>query len=188
MIGTLIGPGALIAIGGPSGVGKDTLIAHARARFAADPRIHFVRRIVTRPAEAGGEDHLAVSPEEFGRMAAAGAFAVSWHAHGLGYGLPASLDSAIGAGRVVVANVSRTMLPLLRRRYARVVPVCVTAGPDTLRRRLAARGREDAGEIARRVARTVAAEADGAWIELRNDGPVAVAGDALCAIIAGVAG
>lgn len=179
----MIGPGAFIAIGGPSGVGKDTLIAYAHARLAHDRRFHFVRRAITRPAEAGGEDHLAVTAKELTAMEAAGVFAVSWHAHGLGYGLPATLDDAIADGRVVVANISRTILPLLVRRYARVIPVLVTADADALRRRLAARGREDAEEIERRVARIVADQASGEWIELPNNGTVAEAGDALCAII-----
>lgn len=183
----LTGPGAFVAIGGPSGVGKDTLLDYARTRLAGDTRFLFVRRTITRPADAGGEAHRAIDADGFARLEAAGAFAVSWGAHGLRYGLPIEIDAAIGQGQIVIANISRTVLPQLRARYARVLAVLVTADPATLRLRLAARGREDADEIARRVARSIAEEADAGWIELRNSGSVTEAGDALCALIEGAA-
>ena len=44
--------GRLFVVVGASGAGKDTLIAGA---LAADPRLHWARRVITRPAVAGGE-------------------------------------------------------------------------------------------------------------------------------------
>ncbi|MEA2777827.1 MAG: thymidine phosphorylase, partial [Acetobacteraceae bacterium] len=74
----------LILVVGPSGAGKDTVLALARAALLADPRFRFVRRVITRPADAGGEDHEAVSDFEFGQRS----FALRWQAHGLHYGIP----------------------------------------------------------------------------------------------------
>ena len=138
----------LVLVVGPSGAGKDTLLNAAREVLADDPRFHFVRRVITRPTDAGGEAHEAVTEEEF----AARDFALQWRAHGLRYGIPAD---AIEAGVVSVANVSRTIIADAARRFpVRVIEV--TAPPDILAARLASRGREDAADLATRLARTVA--------------------------------
>src|ERR1700730_6969832 len=78
--------GRLVAVMGPSGAGKDALIAYVRPRV--DPaRIVFGHRYITRPADAGGENHVALSPAEFAARRAAGLFALAWESHGLGYGI-----------------------------------------------------------------------------------------------------
>ena len=41
----LIGPGRLVLVAGPSGAGKDTLIAHARAACRNDATVVFPRRM-----------------------------------------------------------------------------------------------------------------------------------------------
>ncbi|MDP3898335.1 MAG: phosphonate metabolism protein/1,5-bisphosphokinase (PRPP-forming) PhnN, partial [Mesorhizobium sp.] len=126
-----LGPGVFVAVMGPSGSGKDTLIAYARERL--DPQmVVFARRVITRPCDGATEDHDTLSEAEFAAADAAGAFALSWPAHGLSYGLPASVDDAVAGGRAVVANVSRGVLPALRGRYGRVVAVHVTAAPEIL--------------------------------------------------------
>ena len=64
---------------GPSGVGKDSLIA---ALAAADPRLVSLRRAITRPADAT-EPFRPVTDAQFDAMAATGAFVLAWGAHGL---------------------------------------------------------------------------------------------------------
>jgi ribose 1,5-bisphosphokinase len=142
--------GTLHLVCGPSGVGKDTLIDAARA---ARPDLVVPRRVITRPAEAGGEAHDAATPDAFAAMEAEGAFLLSWRAHGLAYGIPASAGAALAAGRHVLANVSRSVVAEARRRAAPVRVLLVTAPAEALARRLAARGREAEAEIARRLAR-----------------------------------
>jgi len=96
-----------------------------------------------------------MSAEAFRQAAAQGAFAISWEAHGHAYGLPRSIDDDIRAGRTVVVNVSRTVIAALRRRYANVVVVSVTAPADVLAARVAMRQRDSDGDVAHRLARAV---------------------------------
>lgn len=176
--------GAFVAIVGPSGSGKDALLNFARQRLAGRSEFVFVRRIVTRPADRASEDHDSLSEAEFAALERAGGFALAWPAHGLRYGLPASIDAAIAAGRVVIANSSRQIVPQIEARYRRTTVVAVSAAPAIIARRLAARGREDAAAIAQRLARTVAADALGpATVRLDNSGPLAVAGERLVALL-----
>ena len=162
----------LIAVVGPSGAGKDTLMGGARAALALDARFRFVRRAFTRPAEAGGEDHEALSEADFLGRRAAGAFALSWEAHGLRYGIPRDIEEDIGARRVVIANLSRAVLHEAGARY-RLRVLNITAPMEVLAARLAARGRETAADIAARLAREVALP-DGLDIErVMNDADVA---------------
>jgi phosphonate metabolism protein PhnN/1,5-bisphosphokinase (PRPP-forming) len=142
----------LLPVVGPSGAGKDTLLDAARARLAGDPRFAFARRVITRPAGAGGEDHLPATREAFLAARDRGDFALWWEAHGLLYGIPREMEAALAAGRVVLANLSRTVLAEAAARYPTRI-LLVTAPPELRAARLAARGREAAEDIAARLAR-----------------------------------
>ena len=143
--------GRLIAVVGPSGVGKDTVM---NAMIARDPRLRRARRTITRPGEAGGEDFAGASPDAFAAAKAAGAFALSWGAHGLFYGIPRSVETELSAGHDVLANLSRDVLQTASERFARLAIICLTADPEVLASRLSARGRESAGDIADRLRRS----------------------------------
>lgn len=165
------GVGRLVAVVGPSGAGKDTLLAGARAALAGDPRFRFVRRVITRPVEAGGEDHLPTDRAAFQAARAAGAFALSWEAHGHSYGIPRDIETDLAAGRVVVANLSRTALPEAASRYPLLV-LEIIAPPAVRAARLAGRGREAPAVIAERLAREVEVPAGLAVRRIANDGTV----------------
>jgi len=149
-----VGPGKLVLVVGPSGAGKDTLLGLAKAASADDPTIVFARRVVTREASSA-EENEQISLEGFREAQAHGAFSVHWEAHGHAYALPRSIDDVICAGRTVVANVSRTVIATLRRDYANVVVVAITAPADVLAERLAMRKRGSDGNIAARLARKI---------------------------------
>jgi ribose 1,5-bisphosphokinase len=135
----------LVLVVGPSGAGKDTLLTAAREALRQDARFHFAQRVITRPTDAGGEEHQAITEQEF----AARDFALQWQAHGLRYGIPADV---IDSRDVVVANVSRTVVAEAAQRFT-VRVIEVTAPPEVLAARLAARGREDEADVAARLAR-----------------------------------
>ena len=77
--------GRLIAVVGPSGVGKDSVMAGLVLRQA---KLHLVRRMITRPANVGGEAFDAVTEQEFAQHVANQTFVLHWQAHGLRYGIP----------------------------------------------------------------------------------------------------
>ena len=178
--------GVLHLIVGPSGVGKDTLLDGARELLATDPRYLFVQRDITRPADAGGEDHRAVAEPEFVRRAAAGGYALCWRAHGLSYGVPVAIDAALDAGQHVVVNVSRSIIDAARTRYPSLQVISVTAPESVLRSRLRDRGREDDGEIEARIQRAQAYQVQGDDVRtVVNDGTTQEGIRALVALLRG---
>jgi len=148
----LIGPGRLVLVVGPSGAGKDTLIAHAREACLDDTAVVFPIRVVTRPPSVF-ENNEFMPQSAFQQAAANGAFAIWWNAHGHMYGIPLTVDFDIEAGRTVVCNVSRSVVEALRERYANVVTVLVTAPQKVLETRLAARDRGSDGSVTDRMSR-----------------------------------
>jgi len=162
--------GRLIAVVGPSGVGKDSVM---RGIHEVMPDMHMVRRVITRAPDLGGEDYDAVSVPEFEAMAANGAFAVHWGAHGLYYGIPQTVRFQLTKGVDCLANFSRKALLAGADAFPGLIVLNITAKPDTLAKRLAARGRESEQEIANRLAEAEKAlprELD--IIHLSNDGPL----------------
>ncbi len=137
----------LFAIVGPSGAGKDTLIAGA---CAVRPDLRRVRRVITRPAEAGGEPFDGVTEAEFARRRAEGLFALDWQAHGLRYGIPRAQVQGPGD---VIFNGSRAALALAAQVFPGLQVIVVTAPPEVLARRLADRGRETGHDLAARLDR-----------------------------------
>ena len=176
----LLGPGALVLVVGPSGAGKDTLLAVAQDLLSDHPRVQFARRLVTRPAGAH-EDHASLSEAEF--AAQRPEFALWWEAHGLFYALGREVVQAIRAGDTVVANGSRATLPLARERFARLFVVHITAPIAVRAQRLALRGREDLSAITARLERAppLTSEPD---LELENTGSPQAGGARLAAFIA----
>lgn len=162
------GCGRLVAVVGPSGVGKDTLIAAlARAR----PDIILARRIITRAPDAGGEDYQAVSDALFDAQLVMGRFAFHWRAHGLRYAIPASIDADLAQGRVVVFNGSRKALQGIAAAYPQLMVLMIAAPPEMLAARLRARGRESAREISARLRRAALPPPQGAVV-IMNDSTV----------------
>lgn len=177
-------PGRMVVVVGPSGAGKDTLMAYAASVFSGQPEVIFARRVITRDQGAGGEDHDGVCDAEFEAMRAAGRFAVSWNAHGLSYGIPIETKQAVAGGALVIANGSRSALDAFAQAYADLLVVNVTARPEVLAARLEARGRESRDDILRRLARS-SLDVVGAYqvVTIDNSGDVETAGDALVALL-----
>jgi ribose 1,5-bisphosphokinase len=151
--GTEAGDGCLVLVVGPSGAGKDSLIDIARVMLEQDSRFVFPTRMITRHADSGGEQHVQISESAFEQMRKSGAFFLSWQAHGHGYGLPADIKNHLKLGRVVIVNVSRSVIEEAKSKTPRVSVVHVTAPKDVVAARLKRRNREQATEIEERLAR-----------------------------------
>ena len=136
----------IFAVVGPSGAGKDTLIAGA---LRCRPGLRLARRVITRPTESGGEDFEGVTPAEFAARKVRGEFALDWQAHGLSYGIP--YDQLQGGD--VIFNGSRAALPAAQALFPDLRVILVTASAPVLAARLATRGRESEADIRERLER-----------------------------------
>lgn len=144
--------GRLIYLIGPSGSGKDSVLDAARGALA-ERGVQIARRVITRSAEAVGESAEAVSPDEFDRLERAGAFAMSWRANELAYGIPIQIDEWLAAGDDVLVNGSRGYLAQARQRYPDMLVVLLSVRPEVLRQRLLKRNRETPEQVEARLAR-----------------------------------
>lgn len=169
---------------GASGAGKDSLIRHARQHIGDAPVV-FAHRYITRPADAPGENHIALSEAEFERRLAAGCFAMHWHGNGLRYGIGAEVETWLAQGLSVVVNGSRAYLDTAMQRFPQLRPVLVRVSVERLSERLHARGRETPDEIHARVERahrlSPLTHADVHVID--NNGPLEQAGNALLSLL-----
>ncbi len=169
--------GKWIFICGPSGAGKDSVMAWAEQAVSACANIVFSRRIVTRPVHPGS-DHDPVTEAEFDRLQSSGKLSWHWQAHGFHYGISSNYAAAVNAGRVVVLNGSRAHVSGIKR-AANLHVVEITATAAQLAVRLSQRGREDAGAVAHRLARNAGIDAVHADMRILNEGALAAAGKQL---------
>ncbi len=149
--------GVFVAVVGPSGAGKDSLIDFARRELKNDDGFVFPRRMITRTADAT-EQCESATIESFRKAQTQGAFALHWEAHGLLYGLPAAVHLPLAEGRHVVANISRGAVHQARQRFPRTSVVLVTADADVLAARLKSRAREPEADQISRLRRSASAD------------------------------
>ena len=175
----------IFLVGGPSGAGKDALLAGAREK-AAD--VAFVIRDVTRAADQCSALERSVSSDEF----ATGDYALRWSAHGTtDYGIPSkALEDGLAAGRTIVLNVSRGTFAEAREKYsdrADVYVLLVTASREALRERLLSRARDGDDAEARLKRATAYAPPDASFgaavVRVRNDRSLAEGVDRFVAAI-----
>lgn len=150
-------PSLLVVISGPSGVGKDAVIARLRER---GDRFRVPVTMTTRPPRPGerdGIDYIFVSPEEFARQLAAGELLEHAEVYGQSYGvLRAQLRRALdGSDAVLQVDVQgaatlRALLP------DALLVFVVPDVPERLAERLRARGADSDEEMARRLAQAEA--------------------------------
>lgn len=177
--------GPLVYVMGPSGAGKDAVLDRVRRMLPDDAPVAFAHRYITRPADAGGENHVALSPAEFERRRAHGLFAFHWTAHGNTYGIGCEIHAWRQAGLTVVVSGSREHFRTDASLVTGAHPVLITASAERLAQRLTERGREDRQEALARLRRGEAyAVKDYRLVTIVNDGALDDAAQALLSLLA----
>jgi guanylate kinase len=150
--------GTLFVVSGPSGVGKDAVLAPLFAVETCPPRL---RRCITattrapRPGEIEGVDYFFLSPEQFQQRISEGFFLEHASYAGRSYGTPRWwVEEEVAGGNDVLLKID--VQGALQVRAAAPAAVLVFIAPPSvaeLERRL--RGRDpdaDPGDLARRLA------------------------------------
>ena len=174
--------GLFLAVVGPSGSGKDTIIDACCKQL---PNIKRVKRYITREQQkAGGEDSYNIDFDTFRKLERDGGFAFSWSAHHLKYGLPITIFDEINVGKSLIANISRSILDQLSDKFEYYEIILITASDKILAERLEKRGRESKAQIEERLARSSFTIPNGiSPLILRNETTVE---DAVSKIIASI--
>ena len=154
-------PGIFFAVVGASGVGKDTVLENAKDRLKHERNFYFPQRLITRPADAGGEDHQNISNAEFVQRARDDKFSLWWSAHELHYALPDDVFDALRIGHNVVANISRNTVQEAANKFNKIEVIEITASSEKINQRLMSRGRENEAEIMVRQLREIALDWSG---------------------------
>ncbi|WP_040505708.1 MULTISPECIES: phosphonate metabolism protein/1,5-bisphosphokinase (PRPP-forming) PhnN [unclassified Limnohabitans] len=169
----------LIYVMGPSGAGKDSVLVWLRKHLPKDMPVHWARRTITRPAAAGGEVHEETDEQGFETLRSQDAFALSWHANGLHYGIRRTELAGLQQGLWVLVNGSRGHLAQALQSHPGLQVVHITADPATLLQRLIQRQRETPEQIQQRIVRASAFLVPQGVIEISNNGTLDQAGQAL---------
>lgn len=183
--------GRFIYVMGASGAGKDAVMAEARRQLGAADLVMFSHRYITRPAERGHENYVALSAAEFRLRQERGFFLFNWTAHGLEYGIGIEADLWRRNGIDVVISGSRAHFATLANpaksgSAVPIQPVLIDAPAELLRQRLVARGREDPAGIEARLARSAAFRPTHPnLVTIENAGDLAVAGTQFLAVLRG---
>jgi ribose 1,5-bisphosphokinase len=170
--------GRLFYVMGPSGAGKDSVLTWVR-EHGLTYGVLCAHRYITRPAHAGGENHVALSEAEFQSREQQGLFALTWQAHGLHYGIGNEVAHWLARGANVLVNGSRDAFKRACDKFPTLQPVLITASPECIAQRLRARGRESQADIDARVARIAAYPVPSGSMVICNDGCLADAGATL---------
>jgi ribose 1,5-bisphosphokinase len=173
--------GRLIYLVGPSGAGKDSVLARLRSLLQPTDRLLVAHRYITRPADVGNENHVALSEEEFRQRREAGCFALHWQSHGLHYGIGREIDLWLNQGLSVLVNGSRAHAATLAHACPHAEVVEITASETVIRQRLLTRNREDAPAVEQRLARNRALAHCPATHRIPNEGHLDTAAQALLA-------
>jgi guanylate kinase len=146
--------GILFVLSGPSGVGKDTVLARLRELPGAPERCVTATTRAPREGEVPGRSYLFLSVEEFTRLREAGGLLEWARVHGNWYGtLRASVEERLAAGEDVIVNIDVQGGRSVRETGLDAVMIFLLPPSwEELERRLRSRGTDSEAAIERRLA------------------------------------
>ncbi|MXX49359.1 MAG: guanylate kinase [Chloroflexi bacterium] len=158
----------VVVVSGPSGAGKDTVIA---AALALDPSLSKVATAKTRPPRPGeieGVHHVFLSDEQFRRWIADDAFLEHVEIYGHRSGVPrAAVEELLRNGRTPILRTDVQGARTLKANLENPLLVFVTAPRvESLERRIRSRAAETEAEIVARLAEAEAELAEADWFDL----------------------
>ena len=174
-------PGALLVIvSGPSGVGKDTVIA-SLCKIPTDPERYFVVTCTTRPRREYEIDRVHynfLSEAEFTRKRDGGGFLEANLVHGHWYGTPRDeVRGALVAGRDAILKIDVQGAAVIKQKVPEALLVfLVPPSLEDLFSRLQARATESADELdirQRNAALELARQEDYDHVVLNETGEIA---------------
>ena len=174
-------PGALLVIvSGPSGVGKDTVIA-SLCRIPTDPERYFVVTCTTRPRREYEIDRVHynfLSEDEFTRKRDGGGFLEANLVHGHWYGTPRDeVRGALVAGRDAILKIDVQGAAVIKQKVPEALLVfLVPPSLEDLFSRLQSRATESADELdirQRNAALELARQEDYDHVVLNETGEIA---------------
>ena len=142
----LNGPGRLVVLSGPSGVGKDTVL---RELFRLDPQLRYSVSYTTRPPrpdERDGVSYSFVDPSTFDAMVQSGDFLEHATVYGKSYGTSLHrVNEEVARGDTVVLKIDVQGAARVRQRLGNRALFIFLLPPSNqeLRRRLEERNTED---------------------------------------------
>ena len=143
----------LVVISGPSGVGKDAVLAHLRATH---PNACFVVTATTRPPrsrERDGDDYHFLRDKEYDRLLAEDGFLENATVYGHRYGVPkAPVREALARGQDVIVRVDMQGAGTIKRLVPNAVFIFLApASLEELEERLRRRNTEGQSDLRLRL-------------------------------------
>ena len=144
----------LVIISGPSGVGKDTIIAAMQARTPPHPRRYIVT-VTTRDRrrnEVDGVSYHFVRPDDYERLRRASGLLEASQVHGNWYGTPRDqVQAALSAGHDAVLKIDVQGARKVHEKVPEALLIFVVPPSlEALEARLVGRSTESASDLERR--------------------------------------
>ena len=163
----------LFVVSGPSGVGKDTVMARLRADHPEFEKTVSATTRAPRAGEAEGVNYYYRSEEAFRQMVESGEILESNFYNGAYYGtLKAEVEKRMAAGKVVLLNIDVHGAASIKRLYpGSTIIFLLPPSWEVLEARLRGRGTDDEASIRRRldIAREELSHAEEFDLQIVND-------------------